>query len=160
MAQEFSPEGRAFAYLTALVESSDDAIITKDLTGIIQTWNRSAERIFGYSRQEAVGQHITLIIPQELHEEEKGILNRLYQGHRIEHYETVRRRKDGRLLDISLTISPIPDHRGQIIGASKIARDITQQKRAQRIRMKRRTVACDAGKVSETPWSPRMSGVG
>jgi PAS domain S-box-containing protein len=133
MAEEFTPEARALAYLTAVVESSDDAIITKDLTGIIQTWNRSAERIFGYSQKEAVGRHITLIIPQELHEEEKNILKRLYQGQRIEHYETVRRGKDGRLLDISLTISPIRDHLGEVIGASKIARDITQQKRAQRV---------------------------
>ncbi|HEU5202417.1 MAG TPA: PAS domain S-box protein [Nitrospira sp.] len=120
----------AAAYLKAIVDSTDDAIISKNLTGIIQTWNRAAERIFGYTAEEAIGQPILLIIPPERHDEEKTILARLRQGERIDHYETVRRRKDGRLIDIALTVSPVHDVNGMIIGASKIARDITERKQA------------------------------
>ena len=120
------------AYLAAIVDSSEDAIISKNLSGIIESWNRSAERIFGYSEEEAIGRNIGLIIPPDLHDEEGRILDQLRQGQRIEHFETVRRRKDGTLVDISLSISPIRDEKGQIIGASKIARDITAQKSAQR----------------------------
>ena len=122
---------QAALYLAAIVDSSDDAIISKNLSGVIQSWNRSAQRIFGYTAEEAVGESILLIIPPELHSEEAYILEQLRKGCRIDHYETTRRRKDGKLLNISLTVSPIRDHDGRIIGASKIARDITEHKAAQ-----------------------------
>ena len=130
MADAIPPLMEAAAYLKAIVDSTDDAIISKNLTGIIQTWNRAAERIFGYTAEEAIGQPILLIIPPELHDEEKSILARLRKGERIDHYETMRRRKDGRLIDIDLTVSPIHDVNGTIIGTSKIARDITERKQA------------------------------
>jgi PAS domain S-box-containing protein len=118
--------------LAAIVESSDDAIISKRLEGTITSWNRSAERIFGYSAEEAVGRPITILIPAERLDEEVQIMARLRRGERIDHYETVRATKDGRLIDISLTISPIKDGAGKIIGASKIARDITDRKRTEK----------------------------
>jgi PAS domain S-box-containing protein len=118
--------------LAAIVASSDDAIISKNLDGIITSWNKSAERIFGYAPEEAIGQHITLIIPQERYAEESDILARLRRGERVDHFETVRRRKDGSLLDVSLTISPVRDSSGRVIGASKVARDITAQKQTER----------------------------
>jgi PAS domain S-box-containing protein len=117
--------------LAAIVASSDDAIISKNLDGIITSWNNSAERIFGYTPEEAIGQHITLIIPPERKAEEADIIARLRRGERIDHFHTVRRRKNGTLLDVSLTISPVRDSSGRIIGASKVARDITEQKRAE-----------------------------
>ena len=117
------------AGLAAIVDSSDDAIVGKTLDGTIRSWNRGAERIFGYSAAEAVGRHITLIIPEERWAEEEDVLARLGRGEKIDHFETVRRTKDGRLLDISLTVSPIRDVDGRIIGASKIGRDITERKR-------------------------------
>jgi PAS domain S-box-containing protein len=120
--------------LAAIVDSSDDAIVSKDLDGIIQTWNRGAERLFGYSAEEAIGQPITIVIPPEHLSEEWEILDRLRRGLRIDHYETVRVRKDGQLVDISLTISPVYDGHGRVIGASKIARDITAWKRAEKER--------------------------
>lgn len=119
------------ARLAALVESSSDAIVSKDLDGVIKTWNKSAERIFGYSAEEAIGKSITMIIPPELRGEEERILARIRAGQTIQHYDTKRRRKDGQLLDISLTISPIKDSSGRVIGASKIARDITERKQAE-----------------------------
>lgn len=118
--------------LAAIVEFSDDAIISKNLKGGITSWNRGAERLFGYTAQEAIGQHITILIPPDRAHEEPGIISRIASGELIEHFETVRRRKDGTLLDISLTISPLYDSSGHIIGASKIARDITQKKRSER----------------------------
>lgn len=118
--------------LAAIVASSDDAIISKNLDGIITSWNKSAERIFGYTAEEATGQHITLIIPPERHAEELDILARLRRGERVDHFQTVRRRKDGSLLDISITISPVRDPSGTVIGASKVARDITAQKQTER----------------------------
>jgi PAS domain S-box-containing protein len=118
--------------LAAIVASSDDAIISKNLDGIITSWNKSAERIFGYSPEEAIGQHITLVIPTARHAEESDILARLRRGERVDHFHTVRRRKDGSLLDVSLTISPVRDSSGRVIGASKVARDITEQKQAER----------------------------
>ncbi len=121
----------ARARLAAIVESSEDAIISKTLDGVIRSWNAGAERLFGYSHQEAVGQPITLIIPPERQDEERGILERLCRGERVEHFETVRVSKDGRRLDISLTVSPVCDDIGHVIGASKIARDITERKRAE-----------------------------
>jgi PAS domain S-box-containing protein len=119
------------ARLAAIVESSDDAIISKDLNGTILSWNAGAKRLFGYAPGEAVGRSITLIIPPERLDEERDILARLRRGQRIEHFETVRVHKDGRRLDISLTISPICNDEGRVVGASKIARDITERKRAE-----------------------------
>jgi PAS domain S-box-containing protein len=117
------------ARLAAIVASSDDAIISKDLNGIIQTWNPAAERMFGYTAEEAVGKSITMIIPEERLSEETEVLTRVRAGLSVEHFETVRRRKDGRDIDISLTVSPVRLPGGEIIGASKIARDITDQRR-------------------------------
>jgi PAS domain S-box-containing protein len=114
--------------LAAIVESSEDAIISKDLNGIITSWNQAAERIFGYTAEEVLGKPITLLIPLERYDEEPGIIERIQRGERIEHYETVRQRKGGSLLDISLTVSPIRDGLGNIVGASKIARDMTRRK--------------------------------
>jgi len=118
--------------LAFVVESSDDAIISKDLDGIIRTWNSGAERLFGHTASEAIGQPVTILFPPGLEDEEPGILARIRRGERIHHYETVRRRKDGSLLDISLTVSPVRDGAGHIVGASKIARDITDRKEAER----------------------------
>jgi len=119
----------AHARLAAIVESSDDAIVGKTLDGRIVSWNSGAQRLFGYTAEEAVGQFVTLIIPAERMQEEAEILGKLVRGERVDHYETVRMAKDGRLLDISLTSSPIRDGSGRIIGASKVARDITERKR-------------------------------
>ncbi|HXC36139.1 MAG TPA: PAS domain S-box protein [Candidatus Acidoferrales bacterium] len=113
----------------AIVASSDDAIISKDLNGIIQTWNRGAEKIFGYTAEEAVGKPVTILIPPDHINEEPGILARIRAGESIDHYETVRIRKDGRRIDISLTVSPIKNNAGEVIGASKIVRDISEKKR-------------------------------
>lgn len=114
----------------AIVESSDDAILSKDLNGVILSWNRGAERLFGFTAQEAVGKPVTIIIPLDRLDEEPAILEKIHRGERIEHFETVRQRKDGSFIDISLTISPIRNARGKIIGASKIARDITELNKA------------------------------
>ena len=117
--------------LAAIVECSDDAIISKDLNGIITSWNQAATRLFGYTTEEVIGKPITLLIPLERHNEEPSILERIRRGERIDHYETIRRRKDGSILDVSLTVSPIRDVQGNIIGASKIGRDITRRKRVE-----------------------------
>ncbi|MDT8069397.1 MAG: PAS domain S-box protein [Terriglobia bacterium] len=117
--------------LAAIVESSDDAIISKDLDGVITSWNSGAKQIFGYEAEEIVGHSVLRLIPKELHHEEPMILSRLRAGLRIDHYESKRRRKNGELIDVSLTISPIKDSTGKVIGASKIARDITERKRAE-----------------------------
>ena len=121
------------AHMAAIVSSSSDAIVSKSLDGIIRSWNDGAMRIFGYKPEEIIGRPITTIIPPELHDEEKDILARLRNGERIEHFETVRIAKDGRRLDISLTVSSVRDKSGRIIGASKVARDITDRKRAERL---------------------------
>jgi len=118
-------------WLAAIVDSSDDAIISKNLDGVILTWNLAAQRLFGYSEEEAVGQPITIIIPPELHHEEQDILRRLRAGERIEHRETRRITRDGRYLDVSLTISPVRDSEGTLIGASKILRDVTERRRSE-----------------------------
>ncbi|HEY5029826.1 MAG TPA: PAS domain S-box protein, partial [Candidatus Angelobacter sp.] len=115
--------------LAAIIESSQDAIASKDLEGIITSWNKSAEKLFGYKAEEIIGRPVTLIIPQELHDDEPLILSKIKAGERIEHFQTVRLRKDGRRIDVSLTVSPIRDDRGKIIGAAKIVRDITRQKK-------------------------------
>ena len=122
---------RAAQQLVAIVESSDDAIVSKDLNGVIMTWNQGAERLFGYTAAEAVGRPITIVIPPDRLNEEPAILARIRAGERVDHFETVRRRKDGNLVDISLTISPVRDDKGRIVGASKIARDITERKQAE-----------------------------
>jgi len=118
------------AWLAAIVEQSDDAIVSKDLNGIITSWNIAAERIFGYTAAEIVGQSILTLIPTDRHAEEDFILAKMRKGERIKHYDTVRRRKDGTLVDVSLTVSPIFVG-GKVVGVSKIARDITAQKQAQ-----------------------------
>jgi PAS domain S-box-containing protein len=115
--------------LAAIIESSDDAIISKDLDGMVTSWNGGAERIFGYLAEEMIGKPITILVPPDRHKEEEMILERVRRGHRIEHYETVRQRKHGSLIDVSLTISQVRNAQGKVIGASKIARDITERKR-------------------------------
>lgn len=117
--------------LAAIVDSSDDAIISKSLDGVITSWNKSAERLFGYTAEEAIGQHITLIVPADRLHEEVTIIERLRRGEPINHFETLRRRKDGTLLDVSLTISPVKDSTGRVIGASNMARDITERKQSE-----------------------------
>jgi PAS domain S-box-containing protein len=122
---------QATRLLAAIVESSHDAIVSKSLNGVITSWNKGAERLFGYAAEEAVGRNITLIIPPERRDEERTILEQLTRGERVDHFETVRMRKDGSLLDVSLTISPMKDASGRVVGASKLARDITERKRAE-----------------------------
>jgi two-component system CheB/CheR fusion protein len=120
--------------LAAIVESSDDAILAVDLEGVITNWNAGAERLFGYQPSEVVGRPITLLLPDDRKDEEVGILNRIRRGERVEHYDTRRRRKDGTILEISLSVSPIMDDAGRIVGASKIARDVTERRRLEEIR--------------------------
>jgi PAS domain S-box-containing protein len=121
----------ALARLAAIVTSSDDAIVGKDLDGTITSWNRGAENIFGYAAAEVVGRSIRLIIPEDRQDEEDRVLESIRRGERIEHFETVRRRKDGTEVPISLTVSPIRSSSGRVVGASKIARDISERKRAE-----------------------------
>jgi PAS domain S-box-containing protein len=117
--------------LASIVETSEDAILTKDLDGIITSWNQGATELFGYRAEEAIGKSVTMLIPADRQDEEPSIIRRIRAGERIEHYETIRQRKDGSLIDISLSVSPLKDSNGAIIGASKIARNITERKRAQ-----------------------------
>jgi PAS domain S-box-containing protein len=119
----------ANAWLAAIVESSDDAIVGKSLDSIIRSWNGGAEKVFGYTAREAIGQSIRMLIPKHLQDEEDMILARLRRGERIDHFVTVRQRKDGRLIDVSLSVSPIRNAAGEVIGAAKIARDISETKR-------------------------------
>jgi PAS domain S-box-containing protein len=116
--------------IASIVESSDDAILSKDLNGVITSWNQGAQRVFGYAAEEMIGKPVTTLIPMEYLDEEPKILERIRRGERIDHYETVRMRKHGSRIDISLTVSPIRNAEGKIVGASKIARDITEQKRS------------------------------
>jgi PAS domain S-box-containing protein len=118
-------------HLAAIVESSDDAIISKDLDGVIKSWNNGAEKIFGYSAQETIGKSITMLIPAGRQDEEPQILERIRRGERVESYETVRQRKDRSLIDVSLTVSPVKDAQNKVIGASKIARDISERRRSE-----------------------------
>jgi PAS domain S-box-containing protein len=118
-------------WLASIVESSDDAIVSKNLDGIITSWNGGAARVFGYTAEEAIGQPITILIPNDRQDEERVILNRIRRGERIDHFETIRRRKHGSLIVVSLTVSPVKNAEGKIVGASKTARDITEQKRSQ-----------------------------
>ncbi len=117
--------------LAAIVESSDDAIISKNLDGVITSWNKSAERLFGYTAEEAIGQHVTMIIPADRRHEEATILERIRRGERVDHFDTVRVCKSGAKIDVSLTISPIRDRTGRVVGASKVAQDITERRRAE-----------------------------
>jgi PAS domain S-box-containing protein len=114
--------------LVSIIESSEDAIISRDPDGIIISWNAAAERLFGYTAEEAIGQHVRLIIPQERQAEETHIVSQIQEGKKVEHFETQRRRKDGKYIDIALTVSPIRDTEGKVVGASKIAHDITERK--------------------------------
>src|SRR5262249_39113156 len=129
----FQGNNEALVRLAAIVESSDDAIVSKTLAGVVTSWNPAAGRIFGYAAAEMIGRPITTIIPVERIEEETEFLRRLARGEHVDHYETVRVRKDGRMIDISVTLSPLRDASGAIVGISKIARDITEQKRTARL---------------------------
>jgi PAS domain S-box-containing protein len=124
-------EPRAAGWLAAIVESSDDAIVSKTLDGIITSWNPAAERLFGYTAEEVIGRPISILAPPDRENEMPANLERIRRGERVDRYETVRRRKDGSLVDISLTVSPIRDETGRIVGASKIARDITARKQSE-----------------------------
>jgi PAS domain S-box-containing protein len=128
---ELRDTAQRLSFLGAIVESSDDAIVSKNLDGVITSWNRGAERIFGYTVEEAVGQPITIVIPMDRHDEERIILTRIRRGERIDHFETIRQRKHGSLINVSLTVSPVRNADGKVVGASKIARDVTEQKRSQ-----------------------------
>ena len=123
----YSPE--LAGHLAAIVHSSDDAIVSKDLDGTIVSWNSAAERLFGYTPGEAIGQSIRIIIPADRQGEEDEVLRRVRSGEKVDHFETVRRRRDGSLIEISLTVSPIRDAAGRIVGASKIAHDISETRR-------------------------------
>jgi PAS domain S-box-containing protein len=129
VAASSSEAEKAQRRLAAIIESSEDAIASKDLNGIITSWNKSAERLFGYTAEEIIGRPVTTIIPPELHDDEPRILAKIRAGERIEHFQTVRLHKSGRLIDVSLTVSPIRDDKGNVIGAAKIVRDITRQKK-------------------------------
>ena len=120
-----------FRWVASIVEFSDDAIVSKNLDGIITSWNKGAEQLFGYSAEEAIGKSVRVLIPPEYEDEEDAIIARIRRGVRVEHYEAVRRRKDGSLINVSLTISPMRDAEGKVVGASKIARDITERKRSE-----------------------------
>src|SRR5678816_2019470 len=149
-----SPELASY-WLSAIIESAEDAIISKTLQGIITSWNAGAERIFGYTAEEVIGKSITILIPEGHLDEEPAILARLKAGQRIEHYETVRVRKDGHQIDISLTVSPIKGPDGTIIGASKIAREITEQRQARRAldeASQRLKLAVDAARLGDWSW--------
>lgn len=127
---ESSP-GQARLELAAIVESSEDAILSKDLNGMIHSWNKGAEHIFGYPAAAMIGRHVSFLLPRDYPDDTIGIMERLRRGERIEHYETRRRTKDGRILSVSLTISPIRDESGAVVGASTIARDISERKRSE-----------------------------
>lgn len=147
------------ARLAAIVASSDDAIVSKDLNGIITSWNAGAVRVFGYSAEEVLGRSIMVIIPSELREEETAILKRLRRGERIDHFETVRVSKSGKRIDVSLTISPIRDGRGRVIGASKIARDVTERKQieaALRLSQAQLTLALESSRTAIFDWDIRQ----
>ncbi len=143
------PFERSTALLAAIVESSDDAILSKDLDGTITSWNRAAERIFGYTCQEIVGRSILTLIPEELQGEEQVILRKIRNGERIEHYETIRLSKHGERLELSLTISPVKDETGRTIGASKVARDISERRRMERLLIQSEKIAA-TGRMAAT----------
>jgi PAS domain S-box-containing protein len=135
--------------LASIVDSSDDAIVSKDLHGIVTSWNAAAERMFGFAESEMVGQSIRRIIPDDRQQEEDEVLSRIRRGERVEHYETIRQRKDGTLVPVSLTVSPILSHDGTVVGASKIARDISERERAALERERLLTIARDASQLKD-----------
>jgi PAS domain S-box-containing protein len=149
---------RSRAHLAAIVASSDDAIVSKTLEGRIQSWNEGATRIFGYTAEEAIGKSITLIIPPELHAQEREILARIRNGERLEHFDTIRITKDGQRIPISLTVSPVRDSHGDVIGASKVARDISERKRTQQaLALSERRLAAEADALARlNEWSTRL----
>ena len=166
MASELGSVEEVQALLAAIIASSDDAIISKDLNGVVQSWNQSAERIFGYTAEEMIGQPITILFPPDRLEEEPKILDQLRRGKRVDHFETVRVSKDGRQLDISVTISPVKDPTGRIVGVSKVARDITSIKRTtlEREQLLEREVAARSERnegqstiLSFSSWSRRRN---
>jgi PAS domain S-box-containing protein len=128
-------------HLAAIVDSADDAIVSKNLNGIVTSWNQGAFRMFGYTAEEMVGQSILRIIPEELHYEEDEILRTLRAGKRVDHFETTRRRKNGQTIEVSVTISPVLDENGQVVGASKIARDISERKQVERLLIQSEKIA-------------------
>ncbi len=132
-AGERNEADKAQRRMAAIIESSEDAIASKDMEGTITSWNKSAERLFGYKAEEIIGQPVTLIIPPELHDDEPKILEKIRAGERIQHFQTVRLHKNGQRIDVSLTVSPIRDDKGKIIGAAKIVRDITRQKKFEEV---------------------------
>src|SRR5262249_12569186 len=149
----------AQALLASIVESSQDAIVSKTLDGYILTWNTGAERLFGYSATEAVGRPITFLVPPELQDQERQILQRLRRGERIDHYESVRLANDGRRLDISLTVSPIRERTGRIIGISNVSRDITARKQAERaLRQSAALFRQLADALPQIVWTARPDG--
>jgi PAS domain S-box-containing protein len=149
----------ARAYLAAIVENSDDAIISKDLNSTITSWNKAAERLFGYTAEEAIGKSVTMLMPPDRVDEEPGILERLRRGESIDHYETVRRHKDGRRLDIEITVSPIRDSSGRVIGASKSARDISERKRMeQALRESEERFRAVADNIPQMAWMAKPDG--
>jgi PAS domain S-box-containing protein len=153
---------RAAALLAAVVQSSDDAIVTKDLNGIITSWNGSAERIFGYTKEEAVGKPIAMLIPSELQDEEKEILRRLRAGQRIDHFETVRITKNGQKVLVSLTVSPVKDSSGKIVAASKVARDVTRTKQieqALRESEQKMRFCLDAAQIGTWHWDIKTGNI-
>ena len=144
------------ARLVAIVESSEDAIISKTLEGIITSWNKGAEGIYGYSAEETVGQPISMLVPSERPDEVPEILKKVRRGEKVEHYETVRLTKDGRRLYISLTVSPIKDSEGNVVGGSTIARDVTERKEAEeRLRRAEQRYARSSNGCLQLPTSGR-----
>lgn len=144
---EAEDRARVLNLLAAIVDSSDDAIVSKTLDGTITSWNNGAERLFGYTADEAIGKHITLIIPAERYPEEDRIIQNLRAGIRVDHFETVRVRKDGTRVEVSLTISPVRNSAGEVVGASKVARDITERKLAEE-RLRRTEKVAAAGQLA------------
>ena len=135
--------------LAAIVASSEDVILSKDLNGIITSWNDAATRVFGYTADEMIGTSILKLIPEHLHSDEKTIIESIRAGRRVEHFETVRRTKDGRLIDVSLTVSPVKDSSGQVIGASKILRDVSNRKRLEQSLLQAEKIAA-TGRMAAT----------
>ena len=145
--------------LASLISSADDAIVSKNLDGIVTSWNRSAEKLFGYTAEEMIGKPIHILIPPDRPEEEPQILARIRRGERIEHYETKRIRKDGRLIDIVITVSPMKDALGRIIGASKIARDITDRKRWEKAELAQSFLGALVASAEDAIVSKTLEGV-
>jgi len=147
--QTLQDSSKRLGELAAIIDSSDDVILSKDLNGIITSWNPAATRVFGYSAEEIVGTSILKLIPEHLHSDEKLIIENIRNGRRVEHFETVRLAKDGRLLDVSLTVSPIKDEQGKVIGASKILRDISSRKRIEQSLLQAEKIAA-TGRMAAT----------